>query len=177
MQPAFGGLIGGPTAAFVPIGRAQPTSWRMPLVLIGLVLGSAVGLTVWARRWGYGLGGDTTVRCQAGHLFTTLWVPGVSFKASRLGWYRFQRCPVGHHWSLVSPVRQDDLTARNEPRRRRTATARSPEAGRRRHPTDQMTATGPLPVRTISRSASAQARMPPSMLWAAMPAARKAATA
>ncbi len=28
---------------------------------------------------------------------------------------RFQRCPVGHHWSLVTPVRESELT--EEPRR------------------------------------------------------------
>jgi len=27
-----------------------------------------------------------------------------------LGWWRFQRCPVGHHWSLVTPVRESELT-------------------------------------------------------------------
>ncbi|MGO8887177.1 MAG: hypothetical protein ACLQI7_26520 [Streptosporangiaceae bacterium] len=28
----------------------------------------------------------------------------------RLGWYRFQYCPVGRHWTFVAPVRNDDLT-------------------------------------------------------------------
>jgi hypothetical protein len=50
------------------------------------------------------------VRCRSGHLFTTTWIPGGSLKAIRLGSMRFQRCPVGHHWSLVSPVREADLT-------------------------------------------------------------------
>jgi len=50
------------------------------------------------------------VRCRRGHLFTTLWIPGVSVKALRLGWLRFQRCPVGHHWSLITPVRDSELT-------------------------------------------------------------------
>jgi hypothetical protein len=63
---------------------------------------------MWAR--GYPIGGRLIVRCRRGHLFTTLWIPGVSFKALRLGWLRFQRCPVGHHWSLITPVRQTDLT-------------------------------------------------------------------
>lgn len=47
---------------------------------------------------------DTVVRCHQGHLFTTFWVPGGSLKALRLAWWRFQRCPVGPHWSLVTPV-------------------------------------------------------------------------
>jgi hypothetical protein len=27
----------------------------------------------------------------------------------RLGWWRFQRCPVGRHWTLVTPVRESEL--------------------------------------------------------------------
>jgi len=65
--------------------------------------------TVVARRLGYNIGGNVVVRCQKGHLFTTLWLPMASLKAVRLGWYRFQRCPVGNHWSLVHPVREADL--------------------------------------------------------------------
>ncbi len=45
---------------------------------------------------------DTPVRCAAGHLFTTIWVPGGSVKAVRLGWTRWQYCPAGHHWATVS---------------------------------------------------------------------------
>ncbi len=56
------------------------------------------------------MGGNTTVRCRQGHLFTTIWVPGASFKAVRLGTARLQRCPVGRHWSLVTPVKDSDLT-------------------------------------------------------------------
>jgi hypothetical protein len=41
---------------------------------------------------------DTPVRCSAGHLFTTIWVPLGSLKAVRLGGTRYQYCPVGHHW-------------------------------------------------------------------------------
>lgn len=77
---------------------------------VGLVVVTLVVGTVVARRMGYEVGGNTTVRCRDGHLFTTIWVPGVSFKAVRLGWWRFQRCPVGDHWTLVVPVRSSDLT-------------------------------------------------------------------
>ena len=59
---------------------------------------------------GYPIGGNLVVRCRAGHLFTTIWIPGVSVKAVRLGWWRIQRCPVGGHWSVVTPVREADLT-------------------------------------------------------------------
>jgi hypothetical protein len=56
------------------------------------------------------IGGRVVVRCRDGHLFTTIWIPGVSVKALRLVWWRFQRCPVGHHWSLVTPVRESSLS-------------------------------------------------------------------
>ena len=59
---------------------------------------------------GYGLGGHVVVRCRRGHLFTTIWIPGGSLKALRLGWARFQRCPVGGHWDLVTPVRLSELS-------------------------------------------------------------------
>ena len=84
-----------------------------------LALALAEPLLMWAR--GYPIGGNLIVRCRRGHLFTTLWIPGVSFKAARLGWLRFQRCPVGHHWSLIVPVRHSELTEdeRREARSRR----------------------------------------------------------
>jgi hypothetical protein len=50
---------------------------------------------------------DTPVRCAAGHLFTTIWVPLASVKAVRLGWTRWQYCPVGHHWATVSRLDAD----------------------------------------------------------------------
>jgi hypothetical protein len=34
----------------------------------------------------------------------------VSFKSVRLGRWRLQRCPVGSHWTLVTPVKPLDLT-------------------------------------------------------------------
>ena len=50
---------------------------------------------------------DTPVRCSAGHLFTTIWVPLGSLKAVRLGGTRYQYCPVGHHWATVSRLDAD----------------------------------------------------------------------
>jgi hypothetical protein len=64
------------------------------------------------RLRGYPIGGNIVVRCRRGHVFRTLWIPGVSVKAIRLGWLRVQRCPVGRHWSVVSPVRESDPGAR-----------------------------------------------------------------
>jgi hypothetical protein len=77
-----------------------------------LVAGALVGVEtiVVARRRGALLALDTIVRCRHGHLFTTWWLPGASFKALRLGWWRFQRCPVGRHFDLVTPVRVSTLT-------------------------------------------------------------------
>jgi hypothetical protein len=80
--------------------------WRRRLVFVAAVLGEVVAM----RARGYPIGGNLIVRCRRGHLFTTLWIPGASFKALRLGWMRFQRCPVGDHWSLVVPVRDSELT-------------------------------------------------------------------
>ena len=79
---------------------------RVAIVVIGMyVLG-----TILARLRGYRFGRDVIVRCHQGHLFMTVWIPGISFKALRLGWWRLQRCPVGNHWALVSPVKEDDLS-------------------------------------------------------------------
>jgi hypothetical protein len=71
-------------------------------------------IAVWtlvARRLGYRFGANTVVRCHRGHLFTTIWIPGVKLKAIDLLVARIQWCPVGRHWSLVVPVRDADLTA------------------------------------------------------------------
>ncbi len=76
-----------------------------------LVIAAAVLLEpALLRIRGFRIGGRLVVRCRQGHLFTTIWVPGASLKAVRLGWWRFQRCPVGNHWSLVTPVKESDLT-------------------------------------------------------------------
>lgn len=70
-----------------------------------------VGGTVAARLLGYKVGGNTVVRCRQGHLFTTLWIPGVKLKGLELGLVRLQRCPVGRHWTLIVPVKDSTLTA------------------------------------------------------------------
>jgi hypothetical protein len=84
-------------------------SKRRRNILVAVIVAYVVG-TVVARMLGYRVGRNTVVRCRAGHVFTTIWIPGVSVKALRLGWWRLQRCPVGNHWALVSPVRDSDLT-------------------------------------------------------------------
>ncbi len=84
-----------------------------PGLIVGIVLVVFVVLLTVARARSRGLplAGDVVVRCGRGHLFTTLWVAGVSVKAVRLGGVRLQRCPVGRHWSLVTPVDEATLTA------------------------------------------------------------------
>lgn len=75
-----------------------------------LVTALIAGGTLVARLLGYKVGGSTVVRCRQGHLFTTIWIPGVKLKAADLGVARFQHCPAGQHWTLVTPVRDSALT-------------------------------------------------------------------
>ncbi len=75
-----------------------------------IAVAAIVGETLAMRLRGYRIGRNVVVRCQKGHFFTTIWIPGASLKSLRFGWWRFQRCPVGHHWSIVTPVRESDLS-------------------------------------------------------------------
>ena len=90
---------------------------RKAVFAAGVVLLEAAALRIRSGR----LGGNVIVRCRQGHLFTTIWIPGGSLKSLRLGWWRLQRCPVGHHWSVVTPVKTAELT---EQERRRASEAR-----------------------------------------------------
>jgi len=83
---------------------------RRRAVLAGVVVAYVVG-TIVAIRQGYSLGRNAVVRCRQGHLFTTVWIPGASVKALRLGFWRLQWCPVGRHVDLVRPVKDADLSA------------------------------------------------------------------
>ena len=83
---------------------------RKPLRSLLLVSALIAGSMIIAQRLGYKLGVNTVVRCRQGHLFTTIWIPGVKLKGLDLGVARFQWCPVGRHWTLVTPVRESDLT-------------------------------------------------------------------
>lgn len=85
---------------------SRVTKQLRPIIVAVAVL--ALGTAI-ARRLGYKVGGNTAVRCRQGHLFTTLWIPGVKLKAIDLGIARIQHCPVGKHWTLVVPVRDADL--------------------------------------------------------------------
>jgi hypothetical protein len=80
-------------------------------LLIGLVVLVVVivALVVAGSRSSQGI--ERVVRCRAGHLFTSTVIPMASVKAVRLGAYRFQRCPVGRHWTLVRAVDPASLNA------------------------------------------------------------------
>lgn len=82
---------------------------RRLTILAGVVVAYVAG-TIIATRQGYSFGKNSLVRCRRGHLFTTVWIPGASVKALRLGFWRLQWCPVGRHVDLVRPVKGADLT-------------------------------------------------------------------
>ncbi len=83
-------------------GAAQ----RARFIVVAAILLEAAGIWLRTRR----VGGNLIVRCRQGHLFTTLWIPGASVKSLKLGWWRWQRCPVGEHWSIVAPVDVRELS-------------------------------------------------------------------
>jgi len=86
------------------------TIWLV-VIVIGIITLVVVALNVAVRRKGYSIPGKTVVRCSKGHLFTTTWIEGGSLKAVRLGpLTRYQRCPVGKHWTIVHPVKAEDLS-------------------------------------------------------------------
>jgi hypothetical protein len=78
---------------------------RRVLIILGAVL--VEPLAMWLR--GYPIAGNLVVRCRRGHLFTTIWLPGVSMKSIRLLWWRLQWCPVGKHLAIVTPVKTSEL--------------------------------------------------------------------
>jgi hypothetical protein len=75
------------------------------------IAGGILAEALLMRLRGYRVGTDVLVRCRRGHLFSTIWLPGVSVKALRLVWWRVQRCPVGRHWTIVTPARDAELSA------------------------------------------------------------------
>lgn len=76
------------------------------MIVVAVILLEVIAIRLRGGR----VGRNVVVRCQEGHLFTTIWIPGASLKSVRLGWWRLQRCPVGNHWSIVTPVKEADLT-------------------------------------------------------------------
>ena len=87
-----------------------PTACRKAsrAVAIGAVLATLEAALV-ARRRGFLFGMRTTVRCGDGHLFQTVWIPGASLTSLRFGPWRLARCPIGRHFTVITPVREADL--------------------------------------------------------------------
>jgi hypothetical protein len=83
----------------------MPLGAVLGLVVLALPILAAI---VSGRRSGTGF--ERIVRCSAGHLFTSIVVPGASIKAVRLLDRRLQWCPVGRHWTLVRTVDEAVLT-------------------------------------------------------------------
>jgi hypothetical protein len=104
----------------------EPSGPRRARRTAAVAIGALAAFTLAARRLGYPLGPNTIVRCRRGHLFTTIWIPGVKLKAIDLGVARLQRCPVGGHWSLVMPVLPSDLSAAERELARRHRDIRVP---------------------------------------------------
>jgi hypothetical protein len=94
-----------------PRSHRRPDSSGRAVRRLPRTLGLAAAGIVAATLLGRDFGTHTVVRCRQGHLFSTIWIPGVKLKALDLGVARVQRCAVGRHWTLVTPVRDRDLTA------------------------------------------------------------------
>lgn len=87
------------------------------ILIVVVVIVITFGLNVVMRRKGYSIPDKTAVRCSKGHLFRTTWIEGASLKAIRLGQYtRYQHCPVGKHWAIIHPVKEQDLTSEERQR-------------------------------------------------------------
>jgi hypothetical protein len=80
----------------------------LPALVVIVIIIVAIVVAFGTRS---GPGFERIVRCRSGHLFSTTLVPGMSFKAVRLWNVRFERCPIGHHWTLVRPVDESTLSS------------------------------------------------------------------
>jgi len=89
---------------------SSPKRKRQFVILIVTLVVYLAG-TAAALLRGYSLGKNAVVRCRAGHVFTTIWIPGASLKALRLGPWRIQWCPVGRRVDLVRLVKASGLSA------------------------------------------------------------------
>lgn len=75
------------------------SGYHAPLTIaLPVVAAIVLGRIGFARARGRpALAGKVVVRCSKGHLFRTVWSPFGSLTSIRLGFARFQRCPVGNH--------------------------------------------------------------------------------
>jgi hypothetical protein len=108
-------IEGGPDGGLENVWRLRVATVA-PGLIIGIVLLVAAAVSVVLingimRRRGYSIPGKTVVRCSRGHLFSTTWIEGGSLRAIKLGpKTRYQHCPVGKHWAVVHPVKEEDLS-------------------------------------------------------------------
>ena len=88
-----------------PYGRGV-NERAVAVFLLALVVGlGVVAIVFLARRGPIDLDRAwVAVRCREGHVFSTIWIPGISLKSIRLGPLRLQWCPVGEHRTFVTPV-------------------------------------------------------------------------
>jgi hypothetical protein len=113
--------LSAPSASVPPSLLAA--GYHTPLVIaLPIIAAVLIAKVVFSRSRGRpALLGKVVVRCSKGHIFTTRWSPLGSLTSIRLGSARFQRCPIGHHWSLVKPVNEADLTDAERSRLRQDA--------------------------------------------------------
>lgn len=97
--------VGAPVL-IVASGYHAPLVMALPIIAAVVILRVVVS----KARGRPALGGHIVVRCSQGNVFTTTWSPMGSLTSIRLGAARWQRCPVGNHWSLVKPVNDSELT-------------------------------------------------------------------
>jgi hypothetical protein len=93
-------------ASIVASSHEAPLYIALPIVAAVIVVKLVVARTKGRPM----IAGDVVVRCSKGHVFKTTWSPFGSLTSVRLGFARLQRCPAGHHWALVKPVNEVDLT-------------------------------------------------------------------
>lgn len=93
-------------ALMLAVGYHAPLVIALPIIAVIVI----VRVLVSKSRGRPTLAGKIVVRCSKGHIFTTTWSSLGSLTSIRLGFARFQRCPVGHHWGLVRPVSDSDLS-------------------------------------------------------------------
>src|SRR5690242_8674765 len=95
----------------MPSTRKPGARRRAARIAAVALLVETAGVWLRTRR----LGGKLIVRCRAGHLFTTIWIPAASVKSLRLGLWRVQRWPVGPPRALVTPVNESDRSGDEPP--------------------------------------------------------------
>jgi hypothetical protein len=88
------------------------SGYHAPIIIaIPIIVAVVLAKVVYSKSRGRpAVGGRVIVRCSKGHLFTANWSPLGSLTSIRLGYARFQRCPVGNHWALLRPVNVGDLS-------------------------------------------------------------------